>query len=497
MPWVGSQRYWVNQELWGGPGYPIFVFIGGEWTESCHTLQDGSMYMYQLAQQHNGLLVSVEHRFYGASFPTNDTSVASLQYLTSDQALADLARLLQDLMTQMGTTDSKVVTIGGSYSGNLAAWFRLKYPSITTGSIASSGPVTADINFEEYMEVVNNSIVYYSGEDCNAAFQNAADEVLTKNYTTLHKDFLTCNLIRNSNDFSILLSNLMGNIQGVVQYNNQSQPVNITGICKIMLDPSRSAYENFAYLSREVFLNTSADKNDAVNGGCDDASYDQTIEYLSNTSLAAADGARQWTYQTCNQFGYYQTTDSISQPFHSWNLLGLNFYYNMCKEIFDGWSYDPQQNWTNTVYGATNIAATNIIFPTGSIDPWHVLGVVDTTVLSQPTEVPLLIEGTSHCADLRWPSETDPQSMKDARVQISSFVSDTVLDPVPPSCDCDDDSAGGKNGISETTIALSTCLALTGFVALGLLADKCCRLTPKKETLLDKEDGDNNYRSWK
>jgi hypothetical protein len=30
-PWVGEgQRYWLNEELWGGEGFPIFVFIGGE-----------------------------------------------------------------------------------------------------------------------------------------------------------------------------------------------------------------------------------------------------------------------------------------------------------------------------------------------------------------------------------------------------------------------------------------------------------------------------------
>jgi hypothetical protein len=29
--WHGlGQRYWVNDNLWGGPGYPIFVYIGGE-----------------------------------------------------------------------------------------------------------------------------------------------------------------------------------------------------------------------------------------------------------------------------------------------------------------------------------------------------------------------------------------------------------------------------------------------------------------------------------
>jgi hypothetical protein len=56
-----GQRYWINEELWGesrmpnffvfahlitlplffltgGPGFPIFVFIGGEWEEDCTTL---------------------------------------------------------------------------------------------------------------------------------------------------------------------------------------------------------------------------------------------------------------------------------------------------------------------------------------------------------------------------------------------------------------------------------------------------------------------------
>ena len=29
--WVApGQRYWVNEALWGGVGYPIFVFIGGK-----------------------------------------------------------------------------------------------------------------------------------------------------------------------------------------------------------------------------------------------------------------------------------------------------------------------------------------------------------------------------------------------------------------------------------------------------------------------------------
>ena len=60
--WVApGQRYWINKDLWGGPGFPIFVFIGGEGQESCTRLTN-KMYVYNLAEEHKGLLVDIEHR---------------------------------------------------------------------------------------------------------------------------------------------------------------------------------------------------------------------------------------------------------------------------------------------------------------------------------------------------------------------------------------------------------------------------------------------------
>ena len=48
--------------------------------------------MHTLAQQHQACVVALEHRFYGESRPTSDMSVESLRVLSSQQALADLAR---------------------------------------------------------------------------------------------------------------------------------------------------------------------------------------------------------------------------------------------------------------------------------------------------------------------------------------------------------------------------------------------------------------------
>jgi hypothetical protein len=63
-----GQRYWTSTTHWGGPGAPLFVWLGGEGTESCTRLT-GGLNIVNLAQKHQAMLVNVEHRFYGALLP--------------------------------------------------------------------------------------------------------------------------------------------------------------------------------------------------------------------------------------------------------------------------------------------------------------------------------------------------------------------------------------------------------------------------------------------
>lgn len=74
---------------------------------------------------------------------------------------------------------------------------------------------------------------------------------------------------------------------------------------------------------------------------------------------------------------------------------------------------------TNNNYGALNPATTNVLFVHGSIDPWHALGLTNSTNKQLPT---IFIEGTAHCANMYEPSEHDLPQLTEARKKICAFI---------------------------------------------------------------------------
>lgn len=109
-------RYMENDEHFQ-PGGPIFIYVGGEWTISMGAISTGSL-IYDLASELNGTLFYTEHRYYGQSHPTNNTSTENLRYLNIDQALADLAHFITYIKSSSPDfANSGVIMVGASYSG--------------------------------------------------------------------------------------------------------------------------------------------------------------------------------------------------------------------------------------------------------------------------------------------------------------------------------------------------------------------------------------------
>lgn len=76
-------------------------------------------------------------------------STKNLVYLSSEQALADLAEFIVNIQnTYQIPSTAKWVAFGGSYPGSLAAWLRMKYPHLVHAAVSTSGPLLAKIDFK-------------------------------------------------------------------------------------------------------------------------------------------------------------------------------------------------------------------------------------------------------------------------------------------------------------------------------------------------------------
>eukprot|EP01018_Ginkgo_biloba_P013608 Gb_08404 [translate_table: standard] len=147
-----QHRYLVNRKYWGGPqtNSPIFAYTGDEGDIVGDEAYAG--FMIDIAPHFQALLVYIEHRYYGSTMPFGSReesykNASTLGYFTSTQALADYATIIIDLKKNLSAQDCPVIVLGGSYGGIhsvqavLAAWFRLKYPHIAIGALASSAPI--------------------------------------------------------------------------------------------------------------------------------------------------------------------------------------------------------------------------------------------------------------------------------------------------------------------------------------------------------------------
>ncbi|KHJ77051.1 hypothetical protein OESDEN_23329, partial [Oesophagostomum dentatum] len=110
-------------------------------------IYDESQPIVGWAKQFGAALFALEHRFYGESQPTSDQSVKNLKYLTSSQALGDIAEFIIGMNKGYGLRGPVWITFGGSYAGSLSLWARQEYPDLIAGAVGSSAPVQATLDF--------------------------------------------------------------------------------------------------------------------------------------------------------------------------------------------------------------------------------------------------------------------------------------------------------------------------------------------------------------
>ncbi|KAK6038034.1 hypothetical protein COOONC_24461 [Cooperia oncophora] len=106
-----------------------------------------------MAQQNGAMVFLLEHRYYGYSRPTKDMTTANLVYLSSAQAIEDMAAFITAMKKKFPATGNcsmgniRWIDPTKLHPGALAAWARVKHPELVAMAVGSSGPVQAEVDF--------------------------------------------------------------------------------------------------------------------------------------------------------------------------------------------------------------------------------------------------------------------------------------------------------------------------------------------------------------
>ncbi|KAH9700254.1 prolylcarboxypeptidase-like protein [Citrus sinensis] len=362
-----QQRYIINFKYWGGgadqSNAPIFAYLGAE--SPLDNAPSVIGFLTDNAPQFKALLVYIEHRYYGKSIPFGSREEAlknasTLGYFNSAQALADYAEILLYIKQKYNATNSPVIVIGGSYGGMLAAWFRLKYPHVALGALASSAPIL-------YFDDITPQNGYYSvvtkdfreaSETCYETILNSwsqIDEVASQpdGLAILSNKFRTCSMVCGGIDGAAFGNDIISKIfAGVVAYKG----------------------------NMSCYVNPPTNETETTVG---------------------------WRWQRCSEMvipiGTVNTTMFQPTPFN------LSSFIDRCESLY---GVSPRPHWVTTYYGGYDIKlilqrfASNIIFSNGLRDPYSSGGVLEN--ISDSVVAIATING-SHCLDiLRANQSSDP-----------------------------------------------------------------------------------------
>ncbi len=396
-----KQRYWTDNSNGQGNDSPVLFILCGE--AECGGASEFGSAVGEHAKKIHANLIALEHRYYGKSQAFDQLTTENLKYLTTENALKDAAAFQAYAQSELHLT-GKWVVIGGSYPGSLAAYYRLKYPELVAGALASSGPVLAKSNFEDY----DHHVFEVAGPACAAQIKKvvALVEGMLNDATALNavkKQFEAETLIDNV-DFLYLVAD-MGGL--AVQYGYKDK------FCQMIAgdDPIKG----YATFTRQIFQSWGMTAlSDSVAGAV------ATDTNLYTTGV----GNRQWFYQSCTEYGYFQNAWHDASESARSQQINPAYHLNACKRMF-GFETPVDTSTINENFykPLLNESTTRILFTNGSNDPWSLLGITKPNGnATNPNTTAYLVDGASHCDDLRGSKTTDSASLKGARALFDQLL---------------------------------------------------------------------------
>ncbi|KAH8481806.1 hypothetical protein Peur_068577 [Populus x canadensis] len=410
------QKYLVNSHYWHR-GAPIFVYTGNEGDIEWFAANTG--FLLDIAPKFRALLVFIEHRFYGESMPFGNKSYKSaetLGYLNSQQALADFALLIRSLKHNLSSEASPVVVFGGSYGGMLAAWFRMKYPHIAIGALASSAPILQfdditpwssfyDAVSQDFKEASLNCYEVIKGSWAELEALSAQKEGLAE----LSRTFRACQDLHSLDSvwewlWSAFVYTAMVNYPTEANFMMPLPAYPVQAMCKIIDGfPSGASKITRVFAAASLYYNYSrAEKCFKLEHGPD------------------AHGLHGWNWQACTEMVMPMTCSEESMfPTSSFS------YKEFAEDCMKTFGVKPRPHWITTEFGGKRIdlvlkrSGGNIIFSNGMQDPWSRGGVLKNISSSI---IALVTEKGAHHVDFRSATKDDPEWLKELRRQEVEII---------------------------------------------------------------------------
>lgn len=400
-----KQRYWIDSQFVEKPKTaPVIYVICGEAT--CGGASDMEP-INKEAKRLKAHLVALEHRYYGYSIPAKDLSAKNMIYLSQEQAIEDLARF-QKFVVKTKKFQGKWIAVGGSYPGSLSAFYRMKHPELVVGALASSAPVFAKADFEEY----DRHIAKVAGAQCLAQIQKTVAEVEKRlkmgsaESMNVRKIF-KAEEVRDDRDFMYVIADMAAI---AIQYGYQQFFCDALTKAGSDLEATLAAYGKAGTKLFDDFGITAV--MDSFQGA----------ESIDPKDSIQGFGMRSWMYQSCTQFGYYQIANSDPAMSSRSSMITESYHDEVCERLY-GIKKKVDASKTNREWyeNLFNKKTTNIFFTNGSNDPWSNLSILDGSAeakrnldLSYMT-----INGQAHCSDLT--SKHDSEIQK-AQAALSALI---------------------------------------------------------------------------
>ncbi|MGK5082039.1 S28 family serine protease [Bdellovibrionota bacterium FG-1] len=392
-----KQRYFINSRFASGENSPVLYYVCGE--SQCDA-SDLYGEIVDQAQKYGAHMVALEHRYYGKSQPFGDLSAAHMKYLTIENALSDLASFQRFAMDRLGLK-GKWVSMGGSYPGSLSAYYRESFPKLVSGALASSAPVHAKAAFEDY----DLDVATVAGPECAATMRRVVKQVESvldqPDQLAKIKALFDASSVRDSVDFLYVIADMAAI---AIQYGHRDE------FCTALqgADPLTS----YATVGKKMFawFGITAEQDSLQGAESEDVSlFDHGL------------GMRQWLYQSCREFGFFQVAYHDPAISVRSSLISLQYHFDACQRLFHLGPVSVDALNKRYYEPFLNESTTRILFTNGSTDPWSKISI--TPELGNNTNPHLstyVIEGGAHCDDLG--TKTDLPGYQEAREKFSSLL---------------------------------------------------------------------------